>query len=449
MRSSRPLPTPVTKMLSRPRATSLAALLALSALAGCVESRAPETRALPADGPNSGAAREARRNAPAQQSKPYVVLVSFDGFRHDFAERYEAPTFQRMAREGARGEMVPTFPSKTFPNHYTLVTGMHAGEHGLVGNDIYDPATGREYGMGDDDAVTDPRWYGGEPLWVGAERQGMLSGVFFWPGSEAPIGGVLPTYVKPYDHDFPAAARVDTVLHWLRLPAERRPHFVALYFSDVDGAAHDHGPRSRQAAAAVSRVDGYLARLLDGIARLPQRDSVTVIAVSDHGMAEVRGEKVYLADHISLEGVRVAAQGPYAQLFFGGDTAALNRAHATLRARLPHGRVYRRGEFPARFRYENPRSGDLLVVMESPWQVYAERDDEEWEPGRVKGVHGFDPAERDMHGIFFARGPLIRPGTRVVPFDNVHVYPLVTHLLGLRSNPQASGRLEVLRPTLR
>lgn len=432
----------------------LAALLLLSAalLSLCAAPRPSAAPAAPGDTvPNSAEARAARRNLPAQRGKPYVVLVSSDGFRHDFAELHGAPTLARMAREGARAErMVPTFPSKTFPNHYTLVTGMHADRHGLVGNEIFDPATGRAYAIGTDSAVTDPRWYGGEPAWVGAERQGMLSGVFFWPGSQAPIGGVLPTYVKPYEHEFPAAARVDTVLKWLGLPPERRPHFLALYFADVDDAAHEHGPRSREAGRAVARVDSMLARLLAGIARLPHGDSVTVIAVSDHGMTEVHGEMVYLADHLELDGVRVVSAGPYAQLFFGGDTARLERAYAALRGRLPHARVFRRGELPSRFAYENPRSGDLLVVMDPPWQVGRRRGERPaWDPARVAGTHGWDPAVGEMHAIFFARGFGIRPGARVGAFENVHVYPLLMHLLGLRPDPEAEGRLEVLRPVLR
>lgn len=439
---------------------------ALAVLAACAGSRvsAGSEGAVPASSSsppataavdtvrNSPEARAARRNAPAQQGKPYVVMVSSDAFRWDFADLYSAPNLQRAAREGARGEMIPVFPSKTFPNHYALVTGMYAGHHGLAGNEIYDPATRAEYRISDSVAVRDPRWYGGEPLWVGAERQGMLSGVFFWPGSEAPIGGVLPTYVKAYDHEMPGAPRVDTILSWMRLPAERRPHYLALYFADVDDAAHRHGPRSPETARAVARVDSLVGRLLDGIARLPQRDSVTLVFVADHGMAEVHGERVFLADYLALDGVKVVSGGTYAQLFFHGDSARAEQAYATLSQRLPHGRVYRRGHYPPPYHYDNgPRTGDLLVVMEAPWQVAQRRRPDDGEGGApmTGGQHGYDPALRDMHASFFALGPAVRPGARPAPFENVHVYPLVMHVLGLRPNPEADGRLEVLRPVLR
>lgn len=419
----------------------LASALALAASAACVSTPRMEAPAPPV--------------ASAAAERPYVVLVSFDGYRHDYADRWHAPTMQRVAREGARAEaLIPAFPTKTFPNHYTLVTGMYPGNHGLLGNEVFDPRWNSWYGMRDSLAVRDARWYGGEPLWVTAEKQGVTSASFFWPGSEAAIGDTRPTYWKRFDDDFPNAARVDTVLSWLSKPAESRPHFITLYFSDVDHAGHDHGPDAPETARAVAHVDSLLAQLIDGIEELPVGDRVNVVVVSDHGMAAVQPARntLYLEEILPLEGIDALVAGNYAQLFFRGDTARMEAARATLLARLPHARVFRREEIPARFHFSHsPRAGDLLVVMEAPWEVRRRRRarDAETPMDAVRGSHGYDPANPAMHGILYGWGPAFRPGGRVGRVENVHVYPLVAQILGLRPYPEIDGRLEVVRPLLR
>lgn len=426
------------------RLRTLAAALALAASAAC------------ASAPREDVTVSTSTSATADGAPQSLVLVSFDGFRHDYAERWAAPTFARVAREGGRAEaLVPSFPTKTFPNHYTLVTGMYPGRHGLVGNEIFDPGWNASYRMSDSVAVRDGRWYGGEPLWVTAERQGVRSASFFWPGSEAAIGGVRPTYWKRFDDDFPNAARVDTVLRWLSLSGAQRPRFVTLYFSDVDHAGHDFGPDAPETRASVARVDSLLARLIDGVRTLPGGDRVNVVVVSDHGMAVHRPAEntLYLDEILPLEGVQVVASGNYAQFFFRGDTARREAVRATLQARLPHSRVYRTGEIPARFHLaQTPRAGDLLVVMDAPWEVRRRRrtNDGEGSGGTgVRGTHGYDPANPDMHGILYAWGPAFRAGGRTGRVENVHVYPLVTQVLGLRPNPEIDGRVDAVRPLLR
>lgn len=421
---------------------ALVGALALAASAACAS--APRTDAV---SPPASA---------AEGERPFVVLVSFDGFRHDYAERWAAPTFARVAREGARAEaLVPAFPTKTFPNHYTLVTGMYPGHHGLVGNELFDPRWDAWYAMRDSMAVRDARWYGGEPLWVTAERQGVRAASFFWPGSEAAIGGVRPTYWKRFDDRFPNAARVDTVLSWLSRPAGERPHFITLYFSDVDHAGHDAGPDAPETAAAVARVDSLLARLIDGVQALPVGDRVNVVVVSDHGMTAVRPAEntLYLDEILALDGVDVVASGNYAQFFFRGDTARREAVRATLLERLPQARVYRTAEIPERFHLaQSPRAGDLLVVMEAPWEVRRRRRSGGGEMAGgsgVRGSHGYDPANPDMHGILYGWGPAFRPGGRVGRVENVHVYPLVAQILGLRPHPEVDGRLAAIRPLLR
>lgn len=385
-------------------------------------------------------------NRAEHLDKPYVIVVSFDGFRHDYLDRIEAPNFRRVIERGVRaGGLIPVFPTKTFPNHYSIATGMYAQNHGLMDNNFYDPVFDATYRLGDTLTVRDARWYGGEPIWVTAERQGMVSGAFFFVGSEAAVGGIQPTYVRNYDGRIANSTRVRTVLEWLSLPAERRPHLVMLYFSDVDNAGHSHGPDSPEVVEAVQRVDRALGQLLDGIAELPIADQVHLILVSDHGMsAQDTTRAEYIDDFADLSGVRSVNAGPYTTLWVG-DSARADAIRDRLNAGLRNARAYRRYEIPDRFEYRgNDRAGDILVLAEPGYQVLRRS-------GRpyTGGAHGYDPASYTMHGIFLAMGPGIREGELFPAFENVHIYPFVAHLLGLEPNPAADGRLEVLLPILK
>jgi predicted AlkP superfamily pyrophosphatase or phosphodiesterase len=388
-----------------------------------------------------------RRNAPEQRTKPYVVMVSLDGFHPDYVESVPAPRIARLRREGVSAPyMIPVFPTKTFPNHHSIITGMYAGTHGLVGNQMWDPVLRDSFRVGHEASERDPRWYGGEPVWVTAERQGMLTAALYWPGSQVPIGGVLPTYHARYEKSVTTDARMDQVLKWLRLPPDRRPHLVAVYISEVDEGHHP--PGSPQVHAAVARVDEAVSRLMDGIARLPIAREVNVVLVSDHGMQDVRnGRTAYLSDHIPLDGVRVVGTGPTTALFFDGDTAALERARTALRAGLGAAGVYRRDEIPARYRLAaSPRAGDLLVEMRPPDLIAIRRRPVR---GGDPANHGYDPQTPSMRAFFAASGPAFRPRTRVPAFENVHIYPLLTGILRLRPNPAIDGRAPVLAPLLR
>ncbi|HEY8380022.1 MAG TPA: ectonucleotide pyrophosphatase/phosphodiesterase [Nannocystis sp.] len=388
------------------------------------------------------------RNAPEHLDKPYVVVVSFDGFRYDYLDRYDVPNFDRLARRGVRADgLIPVFPSKTFPNHYAIATGMYTEKHRLVDNNFYDPEFDAVYRLADRAAVQDGRWYGGEPIWVTAEIQGMVTAAYFFVGTEAPIGGVRPTEYRVYDGSVPNDARVDQALEWLRRPAAERPHLVMLYFSVVDDAGHAFGPDSPEVEQAVAEADRVLGRLLDGVETLEIADEVYVVIVSDHGMEAVSAERAeYLEDVISLDGIRLMAGGPYLTLWVDGDSARVREIEAALNAGLRHARAYRRAAMPERWRYAgSPRVGDLIVLAEPGHQVAGSRR----YPARGGGAHGYDPATApNMQGIFLAAGPAIRPGVRIPAFENVHLYPFIAHLLGLRPNPEIDGRLEVLEPIL-
>ena len=386
-------------------------------------------------------------NAAEHLEAPYLVLLSLDGFRYDYLDDVPTPAFQRMIAEGARADrMIPVFPTKTFPSHYTVATGMYAENHGLVGNRFWAPEKGGFYSLSNRNVVEDGSWYGGEPIWVTAERQGMVSAAYHFVGTEAAVGGVSPTQWHRFDASVPNREKVETVLEWLALPVEARPHVLTMYFEDLDGAGHNHGPGSPQVSRAVERVDRELGRLLDGIDALPHGDQVYVIVVSDHGMIRIDPDRVQDLDMDAFPGVRLVTSGTYASLLVEeGGAARAPQVRDSLRAMLPESDVWLREEVPARFHYSaDPRIGDIVVLAAAGSLVIPKGRGSPSE----KYTHGWDNRALGMGAIFLARGPNIKAGSNIEAFESVHVYPLMAHLLGLRPNPEADGRLEVLAPIL-
>jgi predicted AlkP superfamily pyrophosphatase or phosphodiesterase len=396
----------------------------------------------PADRPGgapSPVTRAGGVNASEHRDRPYVILISFDGFRADYFDRVHTPAFDRVAASGVRAEaLIPVFPSKTFPNHYTIATGMYPENHGIVGNSFYDPALDATYSIGDRESVIDGSWYRGEPIWVTAETQGMVAASFFWVGSEADVMGVQPTIWKPYDGRIPNEARVDSVLAWLELPEENRPHVITLYFSNVDSAGHRHGPDSDEVDAAIADTDRVLGRLLDGLGTLPVGDQVYLVIVSDHGMAQYTTETaVAIDDLIDMTGILMADSGPAANLHVEGGSARAREITDQLNARLANGRAYLRQDVPEHLNYRaDPRIGDVVVVMEEGWQI---RPSDRM-PRSDGGTHGWDPTLPSMHGIFLAMGPTVRQGVTIPAFEAVEIYPMLAEILGLRPGPDVDGR---------
>jgi predicted AlkP superfamily pyrophosphatase or phosphodiesterase len=421
-------------MLSSFRRAALPAILALCSLAAVHAQQITPVIAVD-HGPESA----------QQQQKHYVVMVSLDGFRYDYAKKYGARHILAIGEKGASAPdgMIPSYPSLTFPNHYTLVTGLYPEHHGIVANSFYDPARKASYALGDPKSVTDGTWYGGVPLWSLAEKQGMRSACFFWPGSEAEIAGERPSYYLRFDNKIDDNKRIDQVIAWLHLPEEQRPHFITLYYSDVDHAGHQFGPDTPQVAEAVQHVDKLIGQLhadLDAL-HLP----IDLIVVSDHGMERVQGSWINLDKYVSLDNFETT--GP---LLYAHSEADANHAYQKLKAADALFTVYRRAQVPASLHYNgNPRTGDPVVVPKGPYMIRAHGP----EPGHEDhappaGEHGYDPYEmHSMRAIFFAAGPDIKPGVAVKPFENINVFPLVTKILGLE-NPPIDGSLNVLSGVL-
>ena len=382
-------------------------------------------------------------NAAAQEAKHYVVLVSLDGFRYDYAAKFGAPNLERLAAEGASAPkgMIPSFPSVTFPNHYAIVTGLYPEHHGIIENNFYDPARMKTYESRNPDTVRDGSWYGGVPLWSLAEKQGMRSACFFWPGSEAEIAGERPSYYLHYDNTYPDEKRIDQVIAWLKLPEAQRPHFVTLYYYEPDHTGHEAGPDSAQTGDAVHHVDALMGTLMADLkaVHLP----VDLIVVSDHGMAAVQGDWIDLDRYADLSKFTTVGS-----LLYAPDEQAAERAYRQLRGASDKFVVYRRRNVPAYLHFNsNARIGDPVAIPTGPYLIRAHAPDKPAAP--PKGEHGYDPSKmKSMRAIFYAAGPDIRAGYKLQAFQNVDVYPLIAHILGLRVG-KIDGTLAPVRPILR
>ena len=382
--------------------------------------------------------------------RPYVVLVSLDGFRWDYAERYHATNILALGKAGAAAKaMIPSFPSVTFPNHISIVTGMYPEHHGIVGNSFYDPELKARYGMRD--APTEGSFMRAKPLWVVAEEQHLKSACMFWPMSDSEIMGVRPSYWKPYDGSLPNLRRVTQVLDWLTLPPDQRPHLITLYFSDVDSAGHSHGPDSPEVEQAVRQLDKLVGALWAGIQTLTL--PVNLIVVSDHGMQTVGGN-VNIADMADFSKVQVVSNEMLLSVY-APDHATADNLYNALKGKSDKFDTYWRQETPARWHYrDDPRIGDLVLMAKGANLLSVRSPNEAGRGGRggagrggggTRGAHGFDPAEfPTMNAIFYAAGPNIRPGVVIEPFENVNVFPFITRILGLTDPPNLDGSETVL-----
>jgi predicted AlkP superfamily pyrophosphatase or phosphodiesterase len=371
--------------------------------------------------------------APLADTRPIVILISIDGWRWDYTERYQPAAIGRLAREGVRAEgLIPVFPSKTFPNHYSIVTGLHAAAHGITSNNIVDPHLPGRFTLSNREVQQDPRWWGGEPLWVTAERQHIVAGTMFWPGSDVMIAGDRPTYFKPYEDSYPNEARVDALLDWLEAPGDRQATFLTLYFSDVDTAGHDSGPLGEPTRQAVQGIDRMIARLVEGVEARRLSARVNYVLVSDHGMAELSPDRVILLDdYIDVSSVDLVDTSPIVGIN-PKDGASPESIYAALKDKHPALKVYLRSNLPEIYGLRNhARMPAIIGIADEGWHptTFARRlEGEEFSFGN----HGYDPKYRSMHGLFIASGPRFQSGVTVPAFSNVHVYELICRVLGIR-----------------
>ncbi|MFC3713861.1 alkaline phosphatase family protein [Sphingoaurantiacus capsulatus] len=389
---------------------------------------------------------------PFETREPVTVLVSIDGFRPDYLDRGITPNLSRLAAGGVRGAMRPSFPSKTFPNHWTLVTGLRPDRHGIVANRFEAEGRTDVFTMASDDPFW---WNAAVPIWVDAEKAGVRTATMFWPGSIVAIGGTRAAawpykidggtraqdFVQYYE-EVGTTQRVATLIDWLRRPATTRPRFLTTYFEAVDTIGHENGPDHPETNKAIAEVDAAIGLLVSELAALGQPANLVIVA--DHGMAAVSRDRAVALDTILTAGdYRVIETGPYAGIVATpGKEAAVE---AALLKPHPHMACWRKAEIPARLHYgRNPRVPPYLCLAEVGWQVVDKTG-----TAFGGGAHGYDGAAPDMAALFLGHGPAFAPGTTLPAFDNPDVHALLRRLLGLPPATGTDGSDAVFVPVLR
>lgn len=388
-----------------------------------------------------------RSNSTQQQDKPYVILISADGFRYDYAEKYNAEHLLALANEGVKSaSMIPSFPSVTFPNHYTIVTGLYPSHHGLVDNTFYDRNLKRFYSY-KGKTVSEGTWYGGTPLWVLAEQQKMLTASYFWVGSEAAIQDIYPTYYYKFNQVTPIDKRIAAVVDWLKLPADKRPHFITFYFPQVDHEGHKHGPDSPEVEKAVHFVDSAVYELTKAVGKTGLK--VNYIFLSDHGMttadivntlklpAAIDTSKYIISDHGLM--IDLYAKNP----------DDIKKTYEQLKKEAKDYQVFLRVNIPRHYHYSKSddrygRIGDIILISNYPkvFNIHNVRFDVGW--------HGFDPGVvKDMHATFYAWGPAFKTNMQISSFPNVDIFPLVAEILGLKYTFKVDGTRHLANEVLK
>lgn len=367
-----------------------------------------------------------------------TVVLSLDGFRWDYPLKTSTPNLDKMAREGVKAvSLIPSFPSKTFPNHYTIATGLVPDHHGLVNNAFYDKSLGRAFSIGDKKARFDPAFYGGEPIWITAQNQGVKTASFYWVGSDVAIKGKHPDIWKMYDQKVPFIQRIDTILKWLSLPEAQRPRLIMAYYHEPDGVGHDYGPDDNRTLQMVHELDSMTGILYQRICKLADAGNINFIVVSDHGMGPISSERnITLSDYIPGSWpVRIEGGNPNFNLY--ADGTWIDSTYSILK-RIEGLKVWKPAEVPYYLNYgSNQRVGDLIVVADSAWSITKTRPKNDFSGG----THGYDITNTDIHAIFYAVGPAFKQNYVHPSFMNTNIYPLLAYLLGIKPS-NTDGNLE-------
>lgn len=361
------------------------------------------------------------------ENQPYLVILSLDGFRWDYPDKAKTPNLQNIAENGVKAKSIrPAFPSVTFPNHYTMATGLYPDHHGIVNNVFFDPESGKKYSM-TDPSSKDPYFYGGESIWITAEKQGIKTASLFWVGTETAIQGMQPTYWKPYDQDLPFRQRVDTVIAWLNLPEEKRPHLIMWYIHEPDKSGHYFGPDNRKTLTMVNLLDSVVGVFISKVNALPIASKVNIIVTSDHGMCPTSNDRVVvLNNYVKCDWFdNIEGHNPVINLKV--KTGYLDSAYLALK-QVPHISVWKHGRLPKKLHYgNNPRTLDLIVLADSSWSV--NMDNSKTYRG---GTHGYDPDNTDVQAIFYAKGPAFKKGYQQPTFDNIDLYDIFAKVLNIK-----------------
>lgn len=366
-----------------------------------------------------------------------VLLISMDGFRWDYLALHpnETPHLRQLAQAGVQAQgLLPVFPSNTFPNHYAIVTGLYPSHSGIVNNHMFDASRGEFFHYNQPHSSHDGSWWGGEPIWITAVKQGRTSACSFWPGSEAEIKGVHATWWKAYDYSIPFERRLDELVGWLKLPPDKRPVVTTFYLEETNAAGHTYGPDSPELATTVKQMDDRIGAIMNRFAA--EGITVNFVVVSDHGMTNCSPDRVViLDDYIDLNQVRVDFDETVAGLR-PAPGASENELVAQLQ-KMPHAKVYRAKDLPAHLHVDpsSPRVPSIWVLPDEGWHALRRASFERAKNRFLKGQHGYDPLYPTMHGLFIASGPAFRRGVKIPEFENIQIYNLLCATAGLKPGP--------------
>jgi predicted AlkP superfamily pyrophosphatase or phosphodiesterase len=372
-----------------------------------------------------------KKKAQPVAPRPYVVMLSLDGFRWDYQDKAPTPTLDSITKYGVKATgLQPSFPSKTFPNHYSIVTGLYPGNHELISNSFYAPDIKQYYSIRDRSKVENGKFYKGEPIWVTAEAQRVKTGSYFWVGSEAKIKGYQPTYWKLYDHKFPYYQRVDSIINWLNKPYSERPKLITWYLDKADGVGHKHGPDSKELANTIPMLDSVIGYFLQQTNMLDIKDSINFIIVSDHGMQTIDTQKVvYLDSYIKPQWVdTLIGSNPF---YLVQPNEDFKDSILTSLLGVEGINAWAKEDIPEKFHFkQSKRVPEILVVAKNGWSLTANSKHKVY----AGGTHGYDNTIPDMNGIFYAIGPNFKNGYNAGQLYNTDIYNLIAHICNLISN---------------
>jgi len=382
----------------------------------------------------------------SKNDKKYVVVLSMDGFRWDYTDGLDTPNFDKMAKQGVKAEsMKVSFPSKTFPNHYTLATGLYPDNHGITNNTFYMPDRKEVYKIRNREMVEDGTIYSGEPIWVTAEKQGIKSASYFWVGSEADIQGIQPSIWKKYHHKTPFEDRADTVISWLKMDKEVAPQLIMWYVHEPDNIGHKFGPKHPETDSVIVSLDKLLGNFMQKLEQLENSENIDFIVLSDHGMCNISPERsIIVSDYLEKNwDYKIYGSNPVFSIW--AEDPIKDSIYNRLK-KVEHLKCYFPNETPEHLDYSsNERIGDIVIFADSSWSVFRKPTKPEYQTG---GTHGFDNNNKDMDAIFFAYGPDFKENYTMGTFQNVNVYPLLAHLLDL-TPAKTDGNLSNVKEMLR
>ena len=377
------------------------------------------------------------------QTQPYVLLVSFDGFRWDYLNRAITPNLDKVIDNGVRASsLMPVTPTKTFPNHYSIISGMYAENHGIIFNAFEDEHTSEYYRIGDTSAVRNPKWYRGEAFWETAERNEITTASYFWPGSEMNDPERRPTYFKRYKHNEPYKNRIDGVINWLQLPDKDRPHFITLYFHDTDTYGQHYGPNSRELNQSIQRLDSLVGYLNEELRTIGMIDSVNIIYVSDHGMTEIDTSRIINIENI-LVGLDYKFGGSKPLAMIEPQASDYDSVYTRLRKNEFHYKVYKKENIPDHFHFKNNDNiFSIILTADIGWSLVNDKQLANMKKYDDKGNHGYEKESLDMHGIFIAKGSNFKRNYKTGTIWNIDINPLLCKIFNIYPNPEIDGKLE-------